>query len=209
MRSAPRPLVAALFLFASLPAAQAADDDRAPGTAFSDCDGCPEMVVIPAGRFVMGTPGAPRGRGAAAAEADAVVVDVPRAFALGRREVTRGEYARFIADSGHEPQGGCRVFDPALARFSDDARRSWQDVATPASPGDDHPVSCVSFVDAQAYVQWLSARSGARYRLPSEAEWEYAARAGSWAGKPRAAATGRLTWPRAASSVRTPSGSRT
>ena len=184
MRRAARPPVATLFLLAFLPAAQAADDNRAPGTAFSDCDGCPEMVVIPAGRFVMGTPGAPRGRGAAAAEADAVVVDVPRAFALGRREVTRGEYARFIADSGHEPQGGCRVFDPALARFNEDARRGWQDVATPASPGDDHPVSCVSFVDAQAYVQWLSARSGARYRLPSEAEWEYAARAGSSALRP-------------------------
>ena len=172
MRRAARPRVATLFLLAFLPAAHAADDDRAPGTAFSDCDGCPEMVVIPAGRFVMGTPGVQRKRGAAAAEADPVVIDIPRAFALGRREVTRGEYARFISDSGHEPQGGCRVFDPALARFNDDPRRGWQDVATPAAPGDDYPVSCVSFTDAQAYVQWLSAKSGERYRLPSEVEWE-------------------------------------
>jgi formylglycine-generating enzyme required for sulfatase activity len=137
------------------------------------------MVVVPPGRFVMGTPGAPRSRGAAAAETDAVVVDIPRAFALGRREVTRGEYARFIADSGHEPQEGCRVFDATLSRFNEDPRRGWRDIATPASPGDDYPVSCVSFIDAQAYVQWLSAKTGARYRLPSEAEWEYAARAGA------------------------------
>ena len=177
MRTAARPALAFLLL-ASLPVARAVDEARAPGSAFSECEGCPEMVVIPAGRFVMGTPGAQRARGAAGAEADPVVVEIPRAFALGRREVTRGEYARFIADSGHEPQGGCRVFDPALSRFNDDPRRGWQDVATPAAPGDDHPVSCVSFTDALAYAQWLSAKSGQRYRLPSEAEWEYAARAG-------------------------------
>ena len=159
--------------------AHAAEGARAPGTTFADCDGCPEMVVVPAGSFVMGTPGARVERGAGAAEGQPVVVEIPRAFALGRREVTRGEYARFIADSGHEPQDGCRVWDPERLRFNEDPRRSWRDVATPAKPGDDYPVSCVSFTDAQAYLQWLSGKTGARYRLPSEAEWEYAARAGS------------------------------
>jgi formylglycine-generating enzyme required for sulfatase activity len=173
------PWLAASLLLAAAPVVRAAEGARAPGSAFTDCDGCPEMVVVPAGSFVMGTPGAAPARGVGAAESQAFVVEIPRAFALGRFEVTRGEYARFIADSGHEPQAGCRVWDPALARFNEDPRRGWQDVATPASPGDDHPVSCVSFTDAQAYVQWLSAKTSSRYRLPSEAEWEYAARAGS------------------------------
>lgn len=158
----------------------AAELEREPGSAFRDCDDCPEMVVLPAGRFVMGTPGAPPGRGAAAAESEVVLITLDQPFAIGRREVTRGEYARFIADSGHEPQPGCRLWDATLARFSEDGRRGWQDVGA----ADDLPASCISYADAQAYVQWLSARAGARYRLPSEAEWEYAARAGSTTLRP-------------------------
>ncbi len=179
MRHAPPLASLAAALLAAATASHAAEEARSPGTAFADCDGCPEMMVLPAGSFVMGTPGAGPARGVGAAEAQPVVVAIPRAFAIGRREVTRAQYAQFIADSGHEPQGGCRVWDPQLLRFSEDARRSWQDVATPASPGDEHPASCVSHGDALAYARWLSAKTGARYRLPSEAEWEYAARAGS------------------------------
>jgi formylglycine-generating enzyme required for sulfatase activity len=179
-RAAPIALLAAL----SAAAASGAEPGGDARAAFSDCEGCPDMVVLPAGVFVMGTPGAAGARGAAAAESHPVQVEIPRPFALGRREVTRGEYARFVADSGHEPDAGCRVWDPALSRFSEDPRRGWQDIATPASPADDLPVSCVSFVDAQAFVQWLSAKSGERYRLPSEAEWEYAARAGAASLRP-------------------------
>jgi formylglycine-generating enzyme required for sulfatase activity len=174
--------LAATVLLALAAAPALAAESRAPGSAYRDCDGCPEMVVVPAGSFVMGTPGSPRTRGAAAAEGDAVVVEIARPFGLGRREVTRGEYARFIADSGYEPQAGCRVWDAVLLRFADDSRRTWRD-ASP-EPADELPASCVSFADAVAYVQWLSAKSGARYRLPSEAEWEYAARAGSRSLRP-------------------------
>jgi formylglycine-generating enzyme required for sulfatase activity len=169
---------AATLALASIAAAApswSAEPAREPGAVFRDCDDCPEMVVVPAGSFVMGTPGAPAARGAAAAEGGAVVVELAHPFAIGRLEVTRGEYARFIADSGHEPQAGCRVWDAELARFNDDIRRGWQD----AGPGDEFPATCVSFTDAAAYVQWLAAKTGERYRLPSEAEWEYAARAGS------------------------------
>ena len=176
--------LAALVLAIAPVSAAVAADARAPGGAFNDCEGCPDMVVVPAGGFVMGTPSAARARGVAGAEADAVVITLPRAFALGRTEVTRAQYARFIAASGYEPRGGCRTWEPALGRFNENARRGWRDPATPAAPGDGHPVSCVSFADAQAYVQWLARETGKRYRLPSEAEWEYAARAGSTAARP-------------------------
>jgi formylglycine-generating enzyme required for sulfatase activity len=179
-----RAAAVALVLALAAASSPAADTPRAAGAVFRSCDDCPEMVVVPAGSFVMGTPGAPPARGAGAAESGVAVIAIGRPFALGRRELTRGEYARFIADSGHEPQGGCRVWDPALARFAEDPRRGWKDLATPAAPADDLPASCVSFDDAQAYVQWLAAKTGERYRLPSEAEWEYAARAGSRALRP-------------------------
>ena len=93
-----------LLLFGAAAGLQAADSPRVPGTTFRDCDTCPEMVVVPAGSFVMGAAAAP----------GTVVIQIPRAFALGLNEVTRGEYARFIAASGHEPRPGCRNWDPAL-----------------------------------------------------------------------------------------------
>lgn len=158
-----------LLLLGAATSLQAADAPRAAGTAFRDCEACPMMVVIPAGSFVMGT----------AAPAGPLVIRLPHAFALGRNEVTRAEFARFIADSGHEPRPGCRNWDPAIARFNEDARRSWQNPATPVVPLDEHPVTCVTFTDARAYVEWLARKTGEHYRLPSEAEWEYAARSGS------------------------------
>ena len=164
------------------PSAWAGEAPRPAGSAFRDCEYCPEMVVIPAGSFVMGSASMPAGQ--AGAEAGPLVIQLPHAFALGRTEVTRGEFARFIADSGHEPRPRCRTWDPALMRFSDDARRDWRNPATPAEPADNHPVSCVSFEDARAYVQWLARETGAPYRLPSEAEWEYAARAGTTTLRP-------------------------
>jgi formylglycine-generating enzyme required for sulfatase activity len=176
---AARHATASVLWLAVASAGLAAEPPRAAGSVFRSCDDCPEMIVVPAGTLVLGTPGAARTPGAAQAEADAVVVRIPRALAIGRFEVTRAQYAKFIADSGYEPHPGCRSWDPALSRFSDDGRRGWQNPATPALPLDDHPVSCVSFQDAQAYVQWLARKTGVRYRLPSEAEWEYATRAGS------------------------------
>jgi formylglycine-generating enzyme required for sulfatase activity len=163
-----------VFLLGAAAGPQAAESPRAPGSTFRDCDTCPEMVVVPAGSFVMGESAAP----------GTAVIQIPRAFALGRTEVTRAQYARFVTASGHEPHPGCRNWDPALARFNDDARRSWQNPATVAEAADDFPVTCVSFADARAYVEWLARETGQRYRLPSEAEWEYAARGGTTTLRP-------------------------
>lgn len=145
---------------------------RAPGTGFRDCADCPEMVVVPAGTFVMGP-----------AAGDPVVVadELPRRrvtldrpFAIGRHAVTVAEFAAFATESGHRGEG-CAVLGPEGFAVSEDA--SWQNPGY--WQGGRHPVACVSWDDAERYVAWLSARSGARYRLPSEAEWEYAARGGS------------------------------
>jgi formylglycine-generating enzyme required for sulfatase activity len=163
--------------------AAAAQEARGP-QSFRDCDLCPEMVVVPAGAFILGTPPADLPAGADPAEGQAVLVRIPRAFGLGRHEVTRAEFDRFVAATGHEVRPGCRTWDDALARFNDDARRTWQNPGRPREPTPSHPVNCVSFADAQAYVAWLARQTGKRYRLPSEVEWEYAARAGSSAPWP-------------------------
>ncbi len=153
MRSAGRPVWLAALVALPL---SAAETGPVPGSTFRSCEACPEMVVIPGGSFVMGTPGAARGSGVAGAEAEPVAMRIERAFALGRHEVTRREYAQFVAESGHDPRPGCRTWDPVLARFNDDLRRDWHNPATPATPSDDHPVSCVSHADALAYARWLA-----------------------------------------------------
>ena len=106
MRAATAMLALAVVV-AAIPSL-AADSTREAGATFRDCEGCPEMIVIPAGSFVMGTPAAERTAGANAAEGEVVVMTLERPFALSKHEVTRGEYSRFIADSGYEPQSGCR-----------------------------------------------------------------------------------------------------
>ena len=126
-----------------------AADARAPGTVFRDCAGCPEMVVISAGRFRMGCVSGRR-----CDDDEKPVEEVPvGSFALSKYEVMSEEYDRFTTATGRE-----RMYDQGRGRL---------------------PAINVSWHDAQAYVSWLSSETGARYRLPSESEWEYAARAGT------------------------------
>jgi formylglycine-generating enzyme required for sulfatase activity len=94
---------------------------------------------------------------------------------VGAFAVTRGEYAAFVAATGHRPDGGCFVWTGTT--WEERADRHWAEVNFPQD--DRHPALCVNLADAQAYVTWLSQRTGRAYRLLSEAEREYAARAGS------------------------------
>ena len=149
-----------------------------PAASARDCAHCPEMVELPAGRFVMGAAPGEEERGNLSAEfrnrsEPQRSVDVKR-FSAGRFEVTRGEY-RVFAEETARGTDGCFVWRGDA--FEMDPARSWRN---PGFAQDDaHPVTCVSWEDASAYVKWLSRRTGRSYRLLTEAEWEYAARAGT------------------------------
>lgn len=157
------------------------------GERFQDCANCPEMVVIPPGRFVMGSPATEPGR--YDDEGPQRDVTLHSAIALGRGPVTVAEFRAFVQATGHQTPGGCWTSNTAASQPDLDTATDWR------NPGfaqeDSHPVVCVSWHDAEAYVGWLSRRSGQRYRLPTEAEWEYAARAGTrtrwWWGDEEAA----------------------
>jgi formylglycine-generating enzyme required for sulfatase activity len=149
-----------------------ANEGAVAGTVFRDCPDCPDMVVIPAGRFVMGAPKEDEDRRDDETPLHKVTIGAP--FALATTEVTRDQFAAFIAATGHDMSGDCYLADDKQGR-SDDAA-NWQAPGFPQSGAD--PVVCVSWRDAQAYAEWLSERAGVTYRLPTEAEWEYAARAG-------------------------------
>ena len=124
-----------------------------PGDTFRDCADCPEMVVVPAGSFRMGD----LNGGGADDEKPVHTVTIGEAFAVGKYEVTFAEWDACVAAGGCN---GRRSVDAGWGR----SRR---------------PVINVSWDDAKRYVSWLSSRTGRRYRLLSEAEWEYAARAGT------------------------------
>lgn len=144
---------------------------------FRDCADCPEMVAIPSGDFMMGVAPGEEEREALAAEfrhrsEPRRRVKVGR-FAAGRFEITRRQYRVFAEVTGRASDG---CFAWVGADFELDRKRDWRNPGFPQE--DTHPVVCVSWEDASAYVRWLSQRTGKPYRLLSEAEWEYAARAG-------------------------------
>jgi len=147
---------------------------RNAGEVFRDCEGCPQMVVVPAGSFDMGS--AVDDPGYHPWEGPQHQVTISNAFAVGRFEVTVAQFRLFIEETDLTI-AGCRVWLGVGSGWIDDKARSWDDPLYVQN--DNYPVVCVSWNDAQRYVEWLSQRSGHTYRLLSEAEWEYAARAGS------------------------------
>ncbi len=134
------------------------------GDTFRDCETCPEMVVLPAGNFTMGSPEGERDRDDS--EGPQRQVTIPKPFAVGKYEVTLGQYAEFVRETKHKTRN---------CGYPED--KSWE------NPGfkqtNNHPVVCVSWDDASTYVYWLSVKTGHEYRLLTEAEWEYAARGGT------------------------------
>jgi formylglycine-generating enzyme required for sulfatase activity len=133
----------------------------------------PEFVAIPGGTFMMGSDA--KDDEADDDERPRHKVSV-RAFKLAKTETTRGQFAAFVKDSGHVING-CDVWDAKDKKIVRNKNQSW--TSPGYQQGDDHPVVCVSYDDVQAYVRWVNQKTGQRYRLPSEAEWEYAARAGT------------------------------
>ena len=142
--------------------------------AFKDCDVCPEMVEIPEGFFQMGTP--PNYANRNTNETPQHTVRFAAPFAVGRFEVTVEQFAAFVEATGYQPASRCAIFALDLDQWVSKPA-SFRDPAFPVTG--DHPATCVNWNDAKAYVAWLSEKTGKPYRLLSEAEWEYAARAGA------------------------------
>lgn len=174
------------------------------------------FVRIPAGAFRMGSSEAVDALGRdfpllersrleqLTDEAPSHTVRITRPFLLGQTEVTVGQFRRFLQASGYQPEsvadgtggyGFNPAYDPATTARGDafqgrDVRYSWQNPGFAQS--DEHPVVNVTWYDAAALAAWLSSTEGHRYRLPTEAEWEYACRAGTRSRWPHGDAPGNL-----------------
>ena len=143
-----------------------------PGESFRESI-APEMVVIPAGKVMVGSPDGEKDRDHNEGPQHQVTIRAP--FALGRFSVTLEEFGAFVEETGHDMPDEMHTFENDNWELR--KGRSFRNPGFEQSPR--HPVVGVSWHDAVAYCQWLSKKTGKIYRLPSEAEWEYACRAGT------------------------------
>jgi len=146
------------------------------GEVFRDCPTCPLMKALAPGQFAQGAP---------ASQADATPIELPQhrvsityPLGMGVYEITVGEFKEF-ADATQHKSAGCRMYNGS---WQDSPEANWNNVGYTQTAT--HPVACVSWRDARDYAAWLSRKTGQKYRLPSDSEWEYAARAGSVASRP-------------------------
>jgi formylglycine-generating enzyme required for sulfatase activity len=157
-----------------------------PGQVFSDRyvdlpGKTPSMVVIPTGSFQMGAPDNEDDHNATETPQHAVTIS--KGFAMARSAITVGQFREFVRASGYVPDSvkldGASVYDESSGALRDDPRATWQDDYAGHRAGENLPVVNISWNDAKAYADWLSQRTGKVYRLPSEAEFEYALRGGT------------------------------
>jgi len=148
-----------------------------PLSVFQDCETCPEMVVLPAGDFMMGSPASELGRVDVEGLPRRVVI--PKRIAIGKFEVTVEQMSIFMTETGMSIGGSCRrLVNPERSPPTWSAPEVSLEHPGYETTGS-HPAVCISWHEAQSYVAWLQRRTGKAYRLPTEAEWEYAARAGT------------------------------
>jgi len=158
--------LAAVLAAGSLPALATPPSEK-PGTVWRDCtSACPEMVVLPAGTFTMGTP--PDEMGRQDDEGPQHPVTFAKPFAISRYQVTAGEWAAYQKEAGVVIADG----DDRPGRRCTNSKPSYKQ-------GPRQPAVCMNYHDAEQYAAWLSKKTGQRYSLVSEAQREYAARAGS------------------------------
>lgn len=158
LRTSSRSMVAYFLGLVTISVAGQTLAENAPGRVFRDCADCPWMVVIPAGTFTMGSPDSEKER--FPSEGPQRKVRVAQ-FAIAKYKITAGEYATFLRETGRTAGERC---------------------IQQLRPADRHPAVpavCANWHDAKAFAEWLSKKTGKAYRLASESEWEYAARAGT------------------------------
>jgi formylglycine-generating enzyme required for sulfatase activity len=143
---------------------------------FRDCPTCPLMKALPPGRFTQGATDSQAD--AAALEKPQRAVNIAYPLGVGVYEVTLGEFREFVEATQHKGSG-CQIYD---GTWKEHLELGWNNTGYTQTAT--HPVACVSWRDAREYAAWLSHKTGQHYRLPTESEWEYAARAGSAASRP-------------------------
>jgi formylglycine-generating enzyme required for sulfatase activity len=144
-----------------------------PKDTFKECTDCPEMMVVPAGSFTMGSAANEKGR--FSNEGPQHVVTIGKPFAVGKTHVTVDQFAAFVRETRYRASSNCYKWVSAAT-----SNGSWR------NPGftqeGSHPVVCITWEDAKAYADWVAKKTGEPYRMLSEAEFEYAARGRTSAG---------------------------
>ena len=173
--------IAAILVFAGIvwffteygaggkPVAAGLEAGNVPGSVIHDCPTCPAMTVLPAGRFKQG---ATAEESSGSFDKPLHWVEIGHSFAVSTNTVTLDEFQAFVTATARDMQG-CDTYDGAWKHVT---TANWQNPGFPQTGS--HPVTCVSWNDAQAYADWISSKAGHPYRLPTASEWEYAARAG-------------------------------